>query len=140
MASGSVYTVIRNFLTANWSATPLVWENEPYNPPATGVWAYIDLTGTLYEQKSLGAADDGTALNRWDEEGIIIVSFHAPKNSGTKAMRDHMENFANLFRGLILDSGKLEFERVSLGQGRPGDDEGRWYQIPVTIDWRKIDA
>lgn len=140
MASGSVYTAIRNHIEANWSALPVAWENEPFNPPATGIWIYIEMTGTIYEQKSIGAADDGSDTNRWDEEGVLYAYFHMTKMSGTKTARDHAKAFADLFRAVYLDGGKIEFLGASIGQGQLADDERRWFQIPVTIDWRKIDA
>lgn len=142
MASGTVYTAIRDFLEANYTATALVFDNERYDPSAADHWAMIEIAGTYFGRESIGA--DDPMLDRFEEEGVLIISMMAPADVGTKTARDHLETLAELFRGRRLLSDLLEFEdaRVGFGErvGAENGADGNWYRLNMTVDWRLIEA
>lgn len=144
MASNTVYRAIRDYMTANWnSATAsLAWENEQFSTPtSTGKptpWVAVEMTGTLYGQQSIGAYPQ--SQNRWDEEGTLWMHVFVRSNTGSETARTICRSLADLFRGTTLLSGKLEFLDAQIGMGEPGDDEGNYFRISVSVDWRYIDA
>lgn len=137
MASGTVYDAIRAYLEARWSATTIAWENETFNrpePPAP--WVMVEMIGDLYGRMSIGAGDE----DRWDEEGVLLLHIYAPAGTGASTARGYAKSLADLFRGERLLSDDLEFRDASIGMGQPGDDDGMWWKISVSIDWRRMEA
>lgn len=140
MASDAVYEAVKDYLTAQWSATPIKWENDTFQkpqPPAP--WIAVEMTGTLYAQQSIGAGDEQTE-NRWDEDGILWLLIYVPTGSGSVTARRYAKQLADLFRGTLLLNDDLEFMDASIGAGEPGDDDGAYYMIQVSIDWRRMEA
>ncbi len=145
MASNVVYDAIKTYLTGAWTTTPTQWENEPEVvkvDTTTGAripWVMVEMTGTLYGQQSIGAADPVTD-NRWDEEGDLWLHVFVPTGSGGQTARTYAKTLVDLFRGTQLASDHLEFMDATIGMGQPGDEEGLWFRISVKIEWRYIEA
>lgn len=142
MASGAVFGAIRTFLDGTggngaWTTTPIRWENEPLDPLPTN-FIDVEMTGTLYDQMSLGASTQ--AANRWDEEGVLWLHVLVPINSGGQAARTYCKSLADLFRGLTLLNNSLEFKEAFIGRGQAGFEDGSYYRISVYINWRRMDA
>lgn len=137
MASGEVYTAIKDYLTPIWTETPIQWENEDFTPVMSG-WVSIEITGTVYGQESLGA--DDPAKNRWDEDGILWAHFLVRQGDGSEVARSRAKNFVDLFRGTTLLDDRLEFQDASIGLGERGDTEGLMWRLSVSIEWRHMDA
>lgn len=145
MASGTVSAAIEAYLAANWTATPLAFENKnqfengnPIPPADEIAWVEMELTGTRYGQVSIGAITQ--AGNRWDEEGMLLLNVLVPGGTGSATARTHAKSLADLFRGVTLLSGQLEFMDAFIGKGEPSQREGNWYQIPVDIEWRRVEG
>lgn len=145
MASGAVYDAIKAHLIANWSTTLIAFENENADSNGTAIppnpvvpWVDVEMTGTLYGQASLGASLQ--ADNRWDEEGILFLHVLVEGGLGAHDARTYAKSLADLFRGLTLLSGSLEFRDAYIGRGVPGRRDGNWFSITTSIEWRRIDA
>lgn len=152
MASDVVYTAIRDYLDgvgatpAAWTDTPIQYENEnPVrmddggNPPNPTPWIMIEMTGTLYDQESIGA--NTQAQNRWDEEGQLFCHVFVPSGTGGVTARHLAKQFVDLFRGTrLLPDQTLEFMAASIGMGEIGDDAGNWFRVSVDIHWRRMEA
>jgi len=139
MASNTVYDAIRAHLVAYWSATTIAWENELFDrpePPAP--WVMVEMVGDLYAQMSIGAGVQSE--NRWDEEGVLMMHVFAPSGTGASTARGYAKSLADLFRGALLLADSLEFLDASIGMGQPGDDDGLWWRISVSVDWRRMEA
>jgi hypothetical protein len=133
MSSDTVYSAVRDFLTDNWTATAIAWENEPFEkpePPAP--WIMVEVSGDAYDQASIGAGSP--SANRWREEGMVWCHVFAPAGSGSLTARQHAAALADLFRGLELP-GDIEFRRLSIGLGEPGDEDGNWWRISLSAEW-----
>lgn len=143
MASLAVYDAIRGALDG-WTATPIAWPNEAFSTPVDPTsgnalpWVAVMMTGTLYGQQSIGAAVQ--ADNRWDEEGILWLHVFAQVGSGERAQRDYCKQLADIFRGLTLLSGSLEFRDAAIASGELGDEVGNTWRISVSVEWRRWDA
>jgi hypothetical protein len=142
MASAAVYDAIKAHIQSNYTGSAVTFENEDFTPPKTsGVaepWCMVEITGTMYGQQSIG--EDDQADNRWDEEGTLWLHFFARTGTGSHDLRIAMMQMVNLFRGTTLLDGNLEFLDASVGLGEPGDDDGVYWRVTVTIDWRYWDA
>lgn len=147
MASGVVWDAIRDHLVANWTATPIAFENDntlsdgssvPPDPQSVPAWISVEITGTVYGQQSIGAALQ--ADNRWDEEGILFVDVLVQSGAGSSQARAYAKQVADLFRGLTLLSGSLEFQDAYIGRGQRAEREGNWFFFPCDIEWRRIEA
>lgn len=143
MASQGIYDAIRAHLTANWTATPLVWENEAYPDMGTvSHWALVEIAGRYFGRESIGTGSAQT--DRYDEEGTLWVHMMMPAGVGTRVARGHLSNIAELFRGQTLMSDALEFLDAEVGFGESvaisSSNEGSWFRITMNIEWRLIDA
>ncbi len=146
MASGTVSTAIEQQLIAQWTATPLLLENKTATengivmPPDTAIyWVEVSFTGRDYSQVAIGASIQ--ADNRWDEEGVLFLTVFAPIGDGSRTARTYAKQLADLFRGLVLLGGNLEFLGASIGEGAKSDKySGNYFVIPVDIDWRHVEA
>lgn len=150
MADDAVYDAIKTYLSTAGNVAvladpvtsvvpPIRFENESFpkpNPPAP--WIGMALTGVLYGQESIGASDQ--ADNRWDEAGHLWLPVFVPTGSGASRARQIAKQLSNLFRGLTLLDGRLEFMDAFIGEGEPAAEEGNWYILPLSVEWRFIDA
>jgi Bacteriophage related domain of unknown function len=137
MSSPAVYAALRTFLNASYAATPLLYENEYTDAPSTA-WALVEMSATQYFQTSIGAQTQ--AANRWDEEGSFFIHVMVPAGSGVTDAFAYSYALADLFRGLTLLNGNVEFNDVIVGAGSGSDDEGNWYRVSVNVGWRMIDS
>lgn len=142
MASGAVFDAIKTFLDGTggngaWQTTAVRWENEPLDP-LPDEFVDVEMTGTMYGQVSIGASSQED--NRWDEEGVLWLHVLVPVNSGGSTCRTYAKSLADLFRGLTLLSGSLEFRDAFIGKGQPGHEDGTKYRLSVYINWRRMEA
>ena len=137
MASAEVYSAIKAHLAASWATTPIAYENENFNKP-DGAWIMLEVAGTLYVQQTIGAGYGQE--NRWDEEGILYLHVLVPTGTGSVNARTYAKSLANLFRGTTLLRDNLEFMDASIGMGDLADEEGNYWRITVSVDWRFIEA
>lgn len=138
MASDVVYSAIKTYLTAQWTNCPIAWENESFDkpePPAP--WVLFEITGNMYDQQSIG--DSPQAANRWDEEGMMWLHVMVPKGTGSVLARHYAKGLADVFRGArLIDT--MEFLSATIGEGAPGDEQGNYFRVSVSIDWRRWEA
>lgn len=133
MSSDTVYSAVRTYLEANWTATPLAWENEAFDPPSPAdAWVMVEVSGNSYDQASIGAST--RAENRWREEGMVWCHVMVPTGTGSLTARQHATALANLFRGIELP-GDIEFRTLSIGLGESADDDGVWWRLSLSAEW-----
>ena len=134
MSTAAAFTAIRAYLEANWTATPMAWENEGFTKPSPPApFVLVQITGDIWDQASIGAGD--RASNRWEEAGELLLDVIVPTGTGSLTARTHATDLANLFRGLQL--GDIEFRDISIGLGFAADDRGPWFLLPMRVAWIK---
>jgi Bacteriophage related domain of unknown function len=150
VAADAVYDAIKTYLqtpsviagladSVTSVVPPFRFENEAFekpNPPAP--WIAVALTGVLYGQESLGASVQ--ADNRWDESGHLWLPVFVEAGTGASRARQLAKMLADIFRGLTLLAGSLEFRDAFIGEGGPSSEVGNWYELPVAIEWRRVEA
>ncbi|MDR3474434.1 MAG: phage tail terminator-like protein [Devosia sp.] len=137
MSTDAVYSAVQAFLTDNWTATPLVFENGSGEPPIAPdgsliPWVEVEVAGNAYSQISIGAGSP--ADNRWREEGQVWFHVFVKTGAGSLLARQLATALTGLFRGAQLDPD-IEFGDMSVGLGEPGDDDGNYWRLSVSIDW-----
>lgn len=142
--SDPVWDAIKTHLQANWTATPLAFPGEWFDPDESGAFVYVELIRLLYGQQSIGASEQ--ADNRWDEEGVLWLRLNAPIGTDITKIGGGTKALADIFRGLQLMSDDLEFMDATIESGeRVGANgelvpDGNWYRQSVVLDWRRMDA
>jgi hypothetical protein len=135
--SDPVWDAIKTYLTANWTATPLAYPNEWYDPAEGTSWVYVELTRAVYGQESIGETRQSD--NRWDEEGVLWLHLNVGKSVDVSKIGGAARALADLFRGTTLLSGSLEFLDANIDAGGQSED-GNWFRQSCAIDWRHMDA
>lgn len=134
-----VFDAIRVTLETNWTVTPIAWPNEDFekpNPPTP--WVDVEFTRNIYAQESIGAAEQSE--NRWDEDGQLWLHLLVPVGTGSSAAGGAAKALAKIFRGRHLLADSLDFLDASIGMGEPGDENGNYWRISTSIEWRRMDA
>lgn len=148
MATDAVYDAIQDFLADNIDsvtdpdnagALTVRYENEEFDiPEPPRKWLAMALQSSLYGQQSIGAGEQSE--NRWDESGQLWLTVYTAKGTGASAARNIAKQIADLFRGLQLLSDSLEFMDTIIGGGGASLENGNWYELPVLIEYRRINA
>lgn len=139
-----VYDVIKAYLGVQWGVTLIQWPNDDTfeRPMIGGVpqpFIAFEITGDLYEQVSIGGGAQ-QAQNRWDETGRIWLHVFVKAGTGHTKARGAAKALANLFRGARMLNDRLEFMDASIGEGEPGDDNGVYWRVSVSIEWGLTEA
>jgi hypothetical protein len=98
-------------------------------PPAP--WLSVSATSTMLAPADLGA-------NVWQEEGTFYIDVMVPSGSGTSTARTLAKDVANVFRGLGPEN--VVYLSTAIGSGSVGTDDGLWFCITVSVDWRYQDV
>lgn len=131
MATPETFEPIEDFLRSQWTVTPLVFENEDFdlaNEPEALV--FVEIFGDLMDQASIGA--ETVDANRWRENGQLSLHVLVPRGGGTRQARQLSRKLYDLFRGQEI--GAIRFGTASIGAGEPGEMDGNYYRMTVTID------
>lgn len=131
MSSPDVYDRLEAYLRAEWSATPLVFENEewPLDEGEPAAFVYVEIFGNFYSQESVG--DPGN--NLWRETGTMQMHVLVPNATGTRSARTYAKALVALFREVEVDG--VRFREMSIGAGEPGMPTGNYFPMTATVDW-----
>lgn len=133
----------QNWVSGIWdpALAPLIYENESDGPPSGELkaWVLVVLDAALYGQQSIGGGQEA-GDNRWDENGTLWFHIFTPKGTGSREARRLGKALANLFRGNRLLDDALEFGDADMGAGDPGQENGNYYLMSVSIEWRLTEA
>lgn len=135
MPVSAIRAAVKQTLAAGFTAYPVVYENETYNPPTQdGAWVMVEIFGGDYVQASLGVSPAGD--NRWDERGLIMAHVFVQSGTGMDQTDAILGGLADLFRGVEL-AGGYEMQDMTTGPGQASDERGLWYRTTLTVDWIK---
>lgn len=138
MALAIIAPLIRALLDANWSDTPVIFDNEgaeaPRGPAGEPVsFVLAKFSGTASIQSSIGA---GTAAeNYWQDQGVVWFHIHTPTGTGVTSAYALLDALMTMFRGLQLTS-TIALEDMEYDDGARADDfGGNYWRITLSIDW-----
>lgn len=143
MASPDVYDAFEARLRANWTATPLAFENEPrqHLVEAGEPFVYVEIFGDDFNQATAGAP----GANLWHERGSTFMHVMIPSGQGSKQARAWAKDLLDLFREqeVVVDaiSGEaLDMPEMSIGAGEPGEDIPNYWALTAAIHWQRHEA
>lgn len=111
---------------ANWTTTPIRFENVPFQESAAPYMALFILDGDGV-QISLGTP----AVRRWS--GVILMQIFVQPDSGTKLARTYADSLGAIFDGQQFSAGDSGTIRTGIPSIRPIGIQHGWYQVNVTI-------
>ncbi|MCO5080881.1 MAG: DUF4128 domain-containing protein [Rhizobiaceae bacterium] len=136
MSSPAAFTGIETYLRTNWTATPIHFENEPWNLAASPAhFLYVEMFGDFYDQASIGA--DPQDANLFRENGQVYVHVMTLRGIGTGQARTYAKQIVDLFRG--NEEAGVRPRGMSIGASEPGEQDGNYFRLTVTIDWERDD-
>lgn len=109
------------------------WPNEAFTRPDQAPFLSVEMAGD-----GMGAIEmSGTGA--WQERGQLFVHILAPTGTGTTAIRAIAKAVSNLFRNVSAEANALLYERQSIGMGEPEEDDGPWWVMSVSVEWKYTD-
>jgi hypothetical protein len=134
MASYTARNVIKQYLNAEWTTTPIVYQNPRHNIPSGDPAAFlvVQVRGIFEDQASIGA--ETRLANLWREEGELYLNVYVPSGSGDDTAAQHCETLMGLFKGQEI--GGIIFRGGTIGEDEDAPDiEGNYYSMTATIFW-----
>lgn len=144
MGIAAVTTALKAYLGAGFSAAPVAWPNDAFEPPLAGdgaplPWIAAEVQSRTFAQQSIGAYP--AADNRWDEEGFLSLYVMVPAGTGSATLDGLTDSLRELFRGTTLLGGNLDFPgRIDSDSGGPAQHDGAYFQRTITVPWRLMEA
>lgn len=137
MSRSAVRGAVTDYLAANWTLSELVYQNTTTEPAvqSDGVlrpWVYVEVSYNNTAQWSIG--EEPRTGNRWREDGMVFFHMFTPAGAGLSVADLHADAMIDLFKGLQL-SPDIEFRDISSDIGGPGDDNGNYYRISISVEW-----
>jgi len=96
MSFTSARRAVESFFAANWSETPIAFENVVFTPPEDGRWVKLMILNEQSEQAALGRP----LLRRY--RGRILIYCFAPPGGGAQAATELADRAAALFDGALI--------------------------------------
>lgn len=140
MTTLAVYDALEALLDAEFTACPVVWENQPTPPrDANGndqltAWVLVEILGISDRQVSMGAQTKPT--NLWQARGEILFHIHAPVGYGPRPALVIADTIATLFRGRDGAADGIAWMDMSIGGGSVATEDGKWWVTTATVEWQ----
>jgi hypothetical protein len=136
MALSDVRQAVKAFLAAQWTTTPVSYENDGYQQSEDSDGALIpyvamELVGGLFSQQSIGAGD--ARSNYWSAAGQLWLHVIVAAGSGSDNATALADALAELFRGIELDPG-IRFEDMNIAASG-GQSDGSAWTLSLSIEW-----
>lgn len=122
-------TAIEARFQANWTTTPIKWENVPFEPGTASAFVEIRIATAASFQASLGSP----ALYR--HNGVISINLRVRQNVGTTTAKGYIDSLCAIFRGQTFSSVTCRAPIVSV----IGDLNG-WYTYNISIPYYRDQA
>lgn len=122
---------IRSYLEANFTALPITWGNDNFDPAASGPngWVYVRIALTHGEQVAM--CQIGQGLFR--DHGACHVWVYVPRGSKVGLAESTATAIRKLFADQPIDG--IIFGQRAIGAGGVDGANGMWWGVPVAINW-----
>ncbi|RLI53406.1 MAG: hypothetical protein DRP09_15780 [Candidatus Thorarchaeota archaeon] len=123
-------TAIESRFSANFTATPIKWDNVAFAQPTDSPWVEINIIDGNAFPASLNG---GSVLYR--HTGIISVNIYVPVGTASKVARQYADQIAAIYRGQQFSS--INCYEASIH--RLGERDG-WFVFNVTVPFYRDEA
>lgn len=113
---------IENRFKTEWTATPIAFDNVPFDPPSNADWVRLSIINGDSGYRSLGSSTRHT--------GIISVQIFTPVNKATKTSRQYADIVSDIFSDQIFDEIVTDVSSINII-----DDDDAWLQTNVTTPY-----
>lgn len=130
---------IRARLEANWTTTPIAFQNEPFEEPTDPnsgnplPWVFLEVLGNNSELRGTGTPGD----NIWLYVGHILVHVFVPVNSGDALAQQYAVAIGEIFRAQgFYNDGQGSIVRTWAPRtdgGGTDADNGNWWRVTMTV-------
>lgn len=135
-------SAIRDRLVANWTTTPIAFQNEPFTAPSDAnsgspsPWIFLEVIGNTSE---LGAVGQPGNLE-WRYLGHILCHVFVPINDGVATAHTYAVALGEIFRAeQFYDASAGHCVRTGYGGegprtdgGATDADDGNWFRVTMT--------
>ena len=137
---------IEDRLTANWTTTPIGFENDDRPTVLDGSgnlkpWAYCEILSTESGIKGAGKPGSHVVI----DEGLVQVTVFVPAGSGRLLGRQYATAIGEIFRAKefynAISGACVRTWTPEVGPGNPATSEnpsGNWWAVAVTIPFEFI--
>jgi hypothetical protein len=110
---------------ANWTATPVIWENVPL--PVQPSQSYVQLTLLPADgyKASLGTRN---SLHRW--EGLLDCGVYVPRGKGMGEAWRYADMIVDMLLNVTQNGVTLYTPYPT-----PSGENDQWYRLTVTVPW-----
>ena len=118
---------IESRFAANWSLTPVAYENVPFDNDQDGPWVRLTVINGAGTTVGLGA----TPLVR--DTGLISMVVYVKENTGTQAAKALVDQLIPIYEHTRF-SGILAYTATVA----PAGNFNGWHQTNITIPFRRV--
>ena len=118
MDYSEIRSILETHLTANWSRTPIAYENVPFDPPEQEPWIRCILQPVHQETSSLGDLCKRTYASYW-------IQIFTPLNEGSGEAYNIAAELEPLFRHRQINGITFTVPTIT----HVGDDGNGWYML-----------
>lgn len=115
---------IRARFDSNWTTTPKVYENMPYEETPGTAFVYFEVMWG----DSFAASIGSTTLRKFRHAGTIHTNIFTPINNGPGLALQYADSIAAIFRGQNFSGVECFAPRIGLGRQ---DIKGNWWSVPL---------
>lgn len=112
---------------AGFTAVPVHYQNVTPDSQPNAPFVFFEILWGEAFQASIGSP----GANTYRHPGVAMAHIFVKTNTGTKTVTEHAGTIAALFR--TQHFGGVRCETPSIGRPGPGDDDGNWYRVTVSI-------
>jgi hypothetical protein len=118
---------IRTYIEENWTATPICWFGEAFDPPDQAPYLMVERDAI----PSSTASRYGSVGKRVAQDpGLIIGTIYFPAHAGDDGAYELGRQFGDLLR--VRKIGPAQTEAPSMSPVDDGDEDGVWIKLSVT--------
>lgn len=112
-----------------WADMPWTFDNgqQDFAQQQMGPWGLLEISPAGSSMSQFGSP--GKRMKQ--DDGIIALHVFVPAGTGTALAWPAAEAAGNVFRMVKFDG--VACEAPSQGNGGPGDSDGRWFRVSVTV-------
>ena len=133
---------IRDRLAANWTTTPIAYQNLPFAAPTDpnsgnpSPWVFLEVIGNGSDLRTVGQPGN----HDWTYRGHILCHVYVPVNDGIETAHAHAVALGEIFRAKqFYDASPPSCVRTGYGGEGPRTDgggtdadDGNWFRVTMT--------
>ena len=116
----------------NFTATPIKYENVPFDAPDDAAWVALSMSGT----RERGAVKMGLKAGEFNRyPGVIRVDIYIPEDTGTAVARQHADTIRAIFKDQKFSAGSSGVITTRAPRYETLGVENGWYHGRVTTPY-----